>query len=249
MCISKLCLFLRKQIINYMKDKIQEKLKTAYASLGLGDEILTSLAESLAGVATDDNIETLIAAQKPLLEQMQKNYDKRVADALAKHKASQPKAPTVEAEKPAPKVEPVSVAPVTSPVSEVKPQPAPQKVEQPQPIPSLSDSAEWKELKRAMGDIEKWKKEQEKERRQKFINQTAKDMGVPDWRIDEGLGIGDDADEEAIKQKITTVANNLRANMLPNKGVTLVSTPEKVDDSFVKDVAARLVPIRKGKQS
>lgn len=69
-----------------MKEKIFLKLKQAYSSLGLGDEVLTLHAESLnsLGIVTDDNIETIVLAQKSFLEGLQKHSDKRVGDATKK---------------------------------------------------------------------------------------------------------------------------------------------------------------------
>lgn len=71
-----------------MKDKIFGKLKQAYASLGLGDEILQEHAAMLAGIGlvTDDNIDTIISNQKGYLESLQKSNDKRVNNAIEKTK-------------------------------------------------------------------------------------------------------------------------------------------------------------------
>lgn len=72
-----------------MEKTILSKLKTAYASLGLGDTFLGSLAASLAstGLVTDENVDAVVAAQKGMLESFQKSNDKRAADALSKAKA------------------------------------------------------------------------------------------------------------------------------------------------------------------
>lgn len=72
-----------------MEKTILSKLKTAYASLGLGDTFLGSLATSLVstGLVNDENVDSVVAAQKGMLESFQKSNDKRVADALSKTKA------------------------------------------------------------------------------------------------------------------------------------------------------------------
>lgn len=71
-----------------MKAKIFAKLKQEYSSLGLGDELLMSLAEALAapGLVTDENIDAVVAHQRKYLENLQKVNDKRVTDALDKER-------------------------------------------------------------------------------------------------------------------------------------------------------------------
>lgn len=77
-----------------MKDKIFKALKQAYSALGLGDEILQAQAENLAGLGlvTDDNIQTVVEAQKSYLESLQRLNDKRVTDARKKLLEEQAKA-------------------------------------------------------------------------------------------------------------------------------------------------------------
>ena len=72
-----------------MKEKIFQKLKQEFSHLGLGDVILLAHADSLAsiGLVTDENIDTVISAQKGFLENLQKTSDKRVTDAVFKAKA------------------------------------------------------------------------------------------------------------------------------------------------------------------
>ena len=72
-----------------MKEKIFQKLKQEFSHLGLGDVILQAHAESLSaiGLVTDENIDTVISAQKGFLENLQKTSDKRVTDAVSKAKA------------------------------------------------------------------------------------------------------------------------------------------------------------------
>lgn len=66
-----------------MKEKIFQKLKTKYSSLGLGDEILMAQAEMLAstGFVTDDNMDSIVDVQKGYLEGLQKANDKRATEA------------------------------------------------------------------------------------------------------------------------------------------------------------------------
>lgn len=48
-----------------MKDKIFQQLKQKYSNLGLAEEVLKSVAESLeaTGIVTDENLETVVAGQ------------------------------------------------------------------------------------------------------------------------------------------------------------------------------------------
>lgn len=83
-----------------MKAKIFSKLKQEYASLGLGDEILQGLADSLAktGLVTDENIDLVVSVQKGNLESLQKQNDARVANALAKQQKKFEEAAAAKAE-------------------------------------------------------------------------------------------------------------------------------------------------------
>lgn len=69
-----------------MKDKIFNALKQEYARLGLGDGILSGLAEMLASttLVTDENLQGIVAGQKAYLEDLQKSNDKRVQEAVSK---------------------------------------------------------------------------------------------------------------------------------------------------------------------
>ena len=69
-----------------MINKIFSNLKTEYAQLGLGDDFLKQIAESIfaTGIVTDDNLDAVIKAQKTMLLAFQKNNDKRVTEAIKK---------------------------------------------------------------------------------------------------------------------------------------------------------------------
>lgn len=61
-----------------MKEKIFQKLKQEFSHLGLGDVILQAHADSLAsiGLVTDENIDTVISAQKGFLENLRRRVSK-----------------------------------------------------------------------------------------------------------------------------------------------------------------------------
>jgi hypothetical protein len=66
-----------------------------------------------------------------------------------------------------------------------------------------------------------YKAAQAAENRRNFILGKAEELQIPKWRISEGFNIPDNADEAAIINMLTTVSNNIRANMLPQDGVSV----------------------------
>lgn len=64
-----------------------------------------------------------------------------------------------------------------------------------------------------------YKAAQAAENRKNFILSKARELQIPEWRINEGFTIAPDATEDAITTTLTTVSNNIRANMLPQDGV------------------------------
>lgn len=213
-----------------MKDKIFTSLKQAYSHLGLGDAVLTAYSESLdaAGIVTDENLDAVIKAQKASLEAIQKANDKRASDAkksaedaYAKQKAEL-EAKLEEANKTKPE-------PTQTPAN----QPVSQQNHQPEGVPTwftdyeAKRKAELEELAannkklseqlHAMEEANnKYKAEQAKAERAAFITSEAKRLGVPEWRSKEGFSISDDANNEAITEYLQQVANNVKANMLPD---------------------------------
>ena len=72
-----------------MKDKLFNALKQAYPQLGLSDEILRHHANMLAATVTvtDENLNTIVEAQKDYLQGLQAENDKRATNAIATAKA------------------------------------------------------------------------------------------------------------------------------------------------------------------
>lgn len=82
------------------------------------------------------------------------------------------------------------------------------------------------------------------ENRRNFILNKAHELGIPEWRINEGFSIADNADETAITNTLTTVSNNIRANVLPQNGVNMpnLGGNNNPDTSATIDaIAAQLV--------
>lgn len=214
-----------------MKTKILASLKQAYSHLGLGDAILSSQADSLAatGLVNDENLGAIVEALKPFLESVQKGNDKRANDAVENAtKALKKEVETLKKEledKVVPPVEPKKVEP--------KPQPDEPKKEPSEEIPAwfskflesnaLAEETRKSDLKKLTEEFGKLKKDYDGARveaarkaRENFILEKAKELGVPQYRIEEGFAFAEDADESAITASLTTIANNIKANMLPS---------------------------------
>ena len=87
---------------------------------------------------------------------------------------------------------------------------------------------------------EAFKLEKASAERKNLILSKAKELGIPEYRIKEGFSIADSADETAISEYLTTVANNIKANQLPsNKEAFPMSTNLKKED--IDSIAKGLV--------
>lgn len=231
-----------------MRDKIFNSLKQTYSHLGLGDAVLTAYAESLAasGIVTDDNLDAVIEAQKASLEAIQKANDKRASDAK---KDAQKAYDQLKAEMEAKLAD--AQKPVENPVQE-----NPQEIGE--GIPAwftayeAKRNAEMEELtasnKKLSDQLQameqeniQYKAEQVKAQRSAFIQSEAKRLGVPEWRYNEGFSIADDADEGAITEYLTKVANNVKANMLPGNESFPKFDGKKIEKSEFDSLADKLL--------
>lgn len=291
-----------------MKEKIFNKLKQTYSKFGLGDEILLAHASNLAnlGFVTDENLDTVIAAQNDFLEGLQKSNDKRVNDAVEKAKKKvkddyeeETKKKEEEAKKKAEeearkkaeeeaRIKAEKEAEEKRKAEEEAERKRKEEMEKNKEIPdSIKKLLEERDAqakaertafeerlksmdeayKKSLADHEAFvksteekttsllnsyntmKKEAEdakaemaKRQRADFIMNTAKELGIPQYRIDEGFNIGEDADENAIKDYLGKVSNNIKVNNLPAGGHHL-KTDDKTPPSKeeVDEVAKLLV--------
>lgn len=88
---------------------------------------------------------------------------------------------------------------------------------------------------------EELKKAQAAKARTEAITNKAKELGIPQSRIDEGFVIADDATEEQYTQYLTKVANNIRANQLPGRAGNHLATEKEVTKEEVDNIAASMV--------
>ena len=209
-----------------MKDKIFQKLKQEYSHLGLGNGILQAHAESLAslGFVTDENIDTVVAAQKSFLTNLQKDTDTRVTEAQKKAKETAKTEYEADAKRKAEEEERRKAEEAARQEKE-KEMPEWYKAEKAANEKLLKELAEsnkaLKEGYNAMKEEnEKFKTEKTKAERSNSIISKAKELGIPQWRIEEGFNIADDADDDAISEHLSKVSNNIKAQSLPgNKTV------------------------------
>lgn len=81
-----------------------------------------------------------------------------------------------------------------------------------------------------------------KSERDNFILSKAKELGVPQWRIDEGFKLADDATEQNISDTLTTIANNVRTAMLPgSSNIIAPSNGTKPTAEEIKELANSIV--------
>lgn len=236
-----------------MREKIFNSLKQTYSHLGLGDAVLKAYAESLdaSGIVTDDNLDAVIKAQKASLEAIQKANDRRASDAK---KDAQKAYDQLKAEMEAKLAD------------AQKPQPEPEPAEEPiqedshkgEGIPAwftayeAKRNAEMEELtasnKKLSDQLQameqentQYKAEQAKAQRSAFIQSEAKRLGVPEWRYNEGFSIAEDADDGAITEYLTKVANNVKANMLPSNESFPKFDGKKIEKSEFDSLADKLL--------
>lgn len=240
-----------------MVEKIFNALKQEFSYLGLGDSVLRPYAESLGacGFVTDDNLNDVVSKQKSSLEAIQKANDKRAADAMktaeekaeAKRKAAE-EAEAKKAEEAAKKAEEEKA----------------KKAAEEKAVENKEDTPEWfkayqtaqeekfKEaleknkaledsLKSLQDENAKFKTEQDAAKRKSFIASEAKRLGVPEWRSKEGFSISTDMDEKAITEYLSQVANNVKANMLPEEKMGFPKFDGKATKEEIDKIADNLL--------
>ncbi len=244
-----------------MKAKIFAKLTQEYSPLGLGDEYLMSKAESLAatGLVTDDNIDAVVACQRKELEQLQKANDKRVTDALEKERKkheeeirkkeeeAKAKEEKGKGKKPEDQTPPANdderFKAFESKVQEILDAAKKRDEEQAAIIKTLTDkNAELgTQVKNLTDKNAAAEAAAAAAAHQAKIEAKAKELGVPQWRIEEGFNLAQDATDETITETLTKVANNINTNLLPgNRNVFPIGNNEPSKEEFA-ELAASIV--------
>ena len=243
-----------------------EKLKQSYSYVGLAENVLRLHADALmsTGLVTDENVSDVVSKQKDYLEGLQKYNDSRVNEAVRKsgekalkeaeereRKAAEEAA--AKAKEEAMKTLPDSVKNYVETIKaqfEADKKASEEARRQAEEAQSAKES-EWKSLLEGMKQtIDGFKKENDDlkkanalKERQAAIVAKAKELGIPQYRIDEGFVIPDDADEAAYTATLSTIAQNIKAQQLPTgMGRAIVKadvSKEEVDD-IAKNMVAKL---------
>ena len=240
-----------------MVEKIFNALKQEFSYLGLGDSVLRPYAESLGacGFVTDDNLNDVVSKQKSSLEAIQKANDKRAADAMktAEEKAEAKRKAAEEAE--AKKAEEAAKKAEEEKAKKAAEEKAVEnKGETPEWFKAYQTAQEEKfkealeknkaledSLKSLQDENAKFKTEQDAAKRNSFIASEAKRLGVPEWRSKEGFSISADMDEKAITEYLSQVANNVKANMLPEEKMGFPKFDGKATKEEVDKIADNLL--------
>ena len=230
-----------------MTEKIYQRLKQGYSHLGLGENVLRAHAEALnaIGLVTDENIEVVITAQKRFLENLQAENDRRVTDATAKAKQSAKKEFEDDAAK---KAEEAAKKAEEERLKKEKEKEMPdwykkEKEAQEKLISELTKDRQtlmdsFKEMK---AESDKLKAEKLASDRKNQIISKAKELGIPQYRIEEGFSIADDADENTVNDYLSKVANNIKAQNLPSNRTVFPMVDGKPDKTEVDSIAKSLV--------
>jgi membrane-associated HD superfamily phosphohydrolase len=212
-----------------MVDKLLQALKQAYAQLGLGDDVLTARAESLAstGLVTDENLSSVVASQKANLEAMQRDNDKRVSAALAKARKEHEdaiKASADEIERLKMELEKARKTAAGGGGNEHNAfeEAFNKRLDSiTETIKSLTEANKGYEekIKTMQSERETEIKVAKQKERREFIAGKAKEKGIPDWIIAHGFAdIAEDATDEQIDAALNGYSQEIKTNFLPNKG-------------------------------
>lgn len=252
-----------------MKNQLFSKLKQEYSYLGLGDDFLQAQSNSLAslGFVTEENIESVVQSQKAFLEDVQKSNDKRVTAAVKKANESaaskavelekQSKARQEELQKQLDdalkKLDEKNTPPVTTKKTEeddFQTKFAAANAQNAEELKSIRELVEklQSENKAQKADLTKLQNEKEAMERKQAIAERqakiiakAKELQIPQYRIDEGFNISETATDEEIGTYLTTVAGNIKTNSLPTNSHFAMAgkEPSKAEADSIANMIVR----------
>lgn len=193
-----------------MKIKLFNALKQDHSKLGLSDEVLQAYAESLAatGLVTEENLATISKGQEPALKAYQSSIDKERTE-KANYKSE---LEALKAKGGDPKPNP---QPTPTPTDELDPK-----------VKAYLDSV----VNPIQTELNAYKAKESQAARQSLILGKAKELGIPEWRINEGFTIADDADETSINTTLSGIKKNIvTAGLETSKGFPIDpnKTPSK----------------------
>lgn len=190
-----------------MKEKILVALKTKYKTFGFGDKAFDGVADYLSKTVTEESaIETAIGGVENLLKAFQGDID------------------TVRNEK----------SGLQKQLDELKAKGDESKKDEKQPPADDLDSKLEALINAKVAPLQEkltaYETKEAKATRQAQILGKAKELGIPDWRINEGFTIGDDADEASISTTLSAIKQNIvTAGLEQSKGFPIDAnkTPSK----------------------
>ena len=202
-----------------MKDKIFQQLKQKYSNLGLAEDVLKSVAESLAatGIVNDENLDTVVAGQGVMLKSYQSSIDKvRTEGANWKRELDELKGKGGGQQQ------------------------QPGKDEEPEWFKKYREEQEEK-ISALTTANEQAKAEKARAERNNLILNTAKKLKISQERIDEGFAIADDLDEAGIETYLAKVKKNEVAKGL-EEGSSAFTLSNQAENSkeLVKEWASTL---------
>lgn len=183
-----------------MKTKILSALKTKYANLGFNAKALDGVASVLEKTITDENqIDDAVNGVEGLLKVFQAENDRsrtEYATLKAQHDELLKKQP-IQSNGGSSTNEPNNDEPAWFTAY---------KKEQEDKLNALK------------AESDTLKAEKAKNARMSLISNKAKELGIPEWRVNEGFVIAEDADETAIASYLANIQQNLVTAGLDGKG-------------------------------
>lgn len=184
----------------------------------------------LEAFVTDENLSDVVAKQSPYLSALQSANEKRVSEATAKVKGESQKAldeavknaieeerKRVSEEK---NKEPEFLTAFRKEMEQKDAQTKAERDELTEQIRQLIASGKKQEdsIKALKDENEAMKLEKSRVERESMILETAKSLGIPQWRIDEGFSLDSSLDSEGIKSTLSKVASNIKTAGLQGNG-------------------------------
>lgn len=206
-----------------MKEKIYNQLKQDFVNLGLSDDLLQSVAASLAstGLVTDENLATVVKGQESMLKSYQSNFDKlRTEGAGFKKELEELKAKADQGGGQNTRKQPEN--------------------EMPEWFNKYREEQD-KKFNELIAENNKFKVEKAKNERSAMILAKAKELKISKSRIEEGFAIPDDMDEAGITSYLSKVKKNEVAKGLEDKSSAFsLSTTEDQGKELARDWAKTL---------
>ena len=204
-----------------MKQKLISALKTKYANRGFGDKAYDGVAEFLSKTVTEEaQIEDAVTGVDGLLKAFQGEADKvRGEKAALQKELEELKAKGTGDD---PKSQPKDGDDLDKKLDEKLATLLEAKVA---PLQAKLDSYEAKEAASVRSNL---------------ITSKAKELGIPEWRINEGFVIPADADEAIIESTLTSIKANMTTAGLPSGNRFPLISDEKVSKEEADKIVANM---------